>query len=120
MPAPRIAKRSGRALAMASPQLVSERIVSRSASGIHARASQAYHREVMFPKNAWYVASWAEDLVAQPVARRICNEPIVLYRDASGRACALIDRCCHRGAPLSAGRVSSEGLQCGYHGLVFA
>jgi len=74
----------------------------------------------MFPKNAWYVASWADDLHAQPVARRICNEPVVLYRDASGRAGALVDRCCHRGAPLSAGRVTPEGLECGYHGLVFA
>jgi vanillate O-demethylase monooxygenase subunit len=74
----------------------------------------------MFPRNAWYVASWSDDLVARPLARRICNEPIVLYRDANGRACALVDRCCHRGAPLSAGRVTHEGLECGYHGLVFA
>src|SRR5262245_44196886 len=74
----------------------------------------------MFPKDAWYVASWADDLGTQPLARRICNGPIVLYRDAAGRAGALVDRCCHRGAPLSAGRVTDEGLECGYHGLVFA
>jgi phenylpropionate dioxygenase-like ring-hydroxylating dioxygenase large terminal subunit len=27
--------------------------------------------------------------------------------------------CCHRGAPLSLGRVTELGIECGYHGLVF-
>src|ERR1700722_7792399 len=32
---------------------------------------------------------------------------------------ALLDMCCHRGAPLHMGKVIEEGLQCGYHGLIF-
>jgi phenylpropionate dioxygenase-like ring-hydroxylating dioxygenase large terminal subunit len=32
---------------------------------------------------------------------------------------ALEDRCCHRSAPLSAGVVIGNDIQCGYHGLVF-
>jgi phenylpropionate dioxygenase-like ring-hydroxylating dioxygenase large terminal subunit len=39
--------------------------------------------------------------------------------DAEGKVSGLVDRCCHRGAPLSLGKVTPEGLQCGYHGLVF-
>lgn len=73
----------------------------------------------MFIRNAWYVAAWADELGEAPLARRICNEPVVLFRDAAGRAGALADMCCHRGAPLHLGTVTPEGLQCGYHGLVF-
>jgi phenylpropionate dioxygenase-like ring-hydroxylating dioxygenase large terminal subunit len=73
----------------------------------------------MFIRNAWYVAAWADEIEAGPLARRICNEPVVLYRDASDKAGALIDMCCHRGAPLHMGRVVEEGLECGYHGLIF-
>jgi phenylpropionate dioxygenase-like ring-hydroxylating dioxygenase large terminal subunit len=74
----------------------------------------------MFLRNAWYVAAWSDELTHKPIARRICNDPIVLYREQDGTAAALFDSCCHRGAPLSLGTVIDAGLQCGYHGLVFA
>jgi len=32
---------------------------------------------------------------------------------------ALEDRCCHRHAPLSAGRREGDSIRCGYHGLKF-
>ena len=73
----------------------------------------------MFIRNAWYVAAWADEIGTSPLARRILNEPVVLYRDAQGHAAALIDMCCHRGAPLSIGTVVEDGIQCGYHGLIF-
>jgi len=73
----------------------------------------------MFVKNAWYVAAWADELREAPVGRRICNEAIVLFRDATGRASALADYCCHRSAPLSAGKLVEAGLECGYHGMVY-
>ena len=41
----------------------------------------------------------------------------VLFRDGSGICRALIDRCAHRRAPLSLGRITPEGLiECPYHG----
>jgi len=73
----------------------------------------------MFIRNAWYIAAWADELKQKPLARRICNDTIVLFRDQSGRPAALLDRCCHRSAPLSLGKVVAEGIQCGYHGLTF-
>lgn len=73
----------------------------------------------MFVKKAWYVGAWSADLSTKPMARHICGEPIVLFRDLKGRAAGLKDACCHRAAPLSAGRVVADGLECGYHGLVF-
>jgi vanillate O-demethylase monooxygenase subunit len=73
----------------------------------------------VFIGDAWYMAAWADELSSNPFPRRICNQPIVLYRSSDGEAAALYDSCCHRGAPLSVGSVIDEGLQCGYHGLVF-
>jgi len=73
----------------------------------------------MFIRNAWYVAAWSDEISATPLARRICGEPVVLFRDAEGQPAALLDMCCHRGAPLHLGKVEADGIVCGYHGLVF-
>ena len=73
----------------------------------------------MFIRNAWYVGAWSDEISLKPLVRRICNEPVVLFRDADGHSAALLDMCCHRGAPLHLGRVEAEGIVCGYHGLVF-
>ncbi|MGH7073384.1 MAG: Rieske 2Fe-2S domain-containing protein [Stellaceae bacterium] len=73
----------------------------------------------MFVRNAWYIAAWDDELTDQPLARRILGEPVVLFRDRAGKAAAIADRCCHRGTPLSLGEVVEQGLQCGYHGMVF-
>ncbi|MBF22982.1 aromatic ring-hydroxylating dioxygenase subunit alpha [Neopusillimonas maritima] len=73
----------------------------------------------MYIQNAWYIAAWKHEVSQKPFARRICNEPIVLFRDKSNKIWAVEDRCCHRGAPLRFGKVVDSGLQCGYHGLVF-
>jgi vanillate O-demethylase monooxygenase subunit len=72
-----------------------------------------------FVRNAWYVAAWPEELGNGLLGRTIMNEPIVLFRDRAGKAAALEDRCCHRGAPLTHGSLVEAGLQCGYHGLIF-
>src|SRR3954447_25893634 len=76
-------------------------------------------KAAMLPRNAWYIGAWADELGARPRDRRICNEPIVLFRDSAGRAAALADRCCHRAAPLHLGEIVEGGIQCGYHGLTF-
>ncbi len=73
----------------------------------------------MFIRNAWYVAAWAHQIGATPLGRRICDEPVVLYRGQDGKVGALEDRCCHRGTPLSLGKTTPLGIECGYHGLTF-
>lgn len=70
-------------------------------------------------RNVWYVACWARELQAKPLGRRILDTPVVLFRGEQGRVGALQDRCCHRAAPLSLGRIKGDLLQCGYHGLCF-
>jgi phenylpropionate dioxygenase-like ring-hydroxylating dioxygenase large terminal subunit len=72
-------------------------------------------------RNVWWVAMWSQDLgQGQLVARRILDEPLVFYRDEHGRAVALTDRCAHRWAQLSAGKLLANGhLACPYHGLEY-
>jgi vanillate O-demethylase monooxygenase subunit len=74
----------------------------------------------MFLRNNWYVAGFGSEIGETPLARRICDEPVVLFRTASGQAAALEDRCIHRGMPLSAGgECSGDIIRCPYHGLEF-
>lgn len=70
-------------------------------------------------KNHWYVAAEASELKAKPLARVLAGEQIVLFRDASGRAAALRDRCSHRNVQLSRGWVKDGCLTCPYHGWRF-
>jgi phenylpropionate dioxygenase-like ring-hydroxylating dioxygenase large terminal subunit len=76
-------------------------------------------RTSKFAQNAWYVAGWSHEISSKPLARRICNVPIVLYRELDGSAAALLDACVHRGAPLSLGTVEDRGIRCNYHGMIF-
>jgi vanillate O-demethylase monooxygenase subunit len=72
-----------------------------------------------FVRNAWYVASWAFELGAEPLAKTILEENIVLWRGGDGVPRAAENVCPHRFLPLSKGRVRGNDLQCGYHGLTF-
>lgn len=70
-------------------------------------------------RNCWYVAGWSSDFGRDPVQRWLLGDPVVIYRRANGSAVALEDRCVHRMAPLSAGRVEDDAIRCMYHGLKF-
>jgi phenylpropionate dioxygenase-like ring-hydroxylating dioxygenase large terminal subunit len=73
----------------------------------------------MFLRNSWYAAAWASEVQNNLLARRIVDEPILLYRLTNGEPAALIDRCPHRFAPLSRGCKMGDHIRCGYHGLTF-
>lgn len=70
-------------------------------------------------KNHWYVCAWSHEVTREPMQRWIADEPLVFWRREDGTAAALADRCPHRDAPLSLGRVVGDNIQCGYHGLEF-
>lgn len=76
--------------------------------------------QAAFIRNIWYVVAWSSDVVDQPIGCSLIGEPIVLYRRADGTVVALEDRCPHRHAALSMGRVEGDELRCMYHGLKFA
>lgn len=73
-----------------------------------------------FVRNTWYAAGWSHELMDKAlVARKILNEPIVLFRSPEGGPVALADRCPHRFVPLHKGKFKDGILECGYHGLCF-
>lgn len=72
-------------------------------------------------RNCWYQAGWTDEVsVGIPLVRRILDEPILFYRTDGGELAALLDRCPHRFAPLSAGKIDGDNVVCGYHGLGFS
>jgi phenylpropionate dioxygenase-like ring-hydroxylating dioxygenase large terminal subunit len=73
----------------------------------------------MYVRNAWYVAAWDHEIGRDMLRRILLDEPVVLYRSVEGKPVALEDRCCHRQAPLSMGKLIGDVVKCPYHGLEF-
>lgn len=74
----------------------------------------------MFLRDCWYVAAWDHEVHRLKLMRRlVLGDAVVFYRDSAGKVVALEDRCCHRHAPLSMGKVTGDNVECRYHGLVF-
>jgi len=73
----------------------------------------------MYARNAWYVAAWDHEVTRTMKRRILLDEPVVLYRKDDGAPVALEDRCCHRQAQLSLGKLVGNVVQCPYHGLQF-
>jgi phenylpropionate dioxygenase-like ring-hydroxylating dioxygenase large terminal subunit len=81
---------------------------------------QPRRKNVVRILDAWYAACRSESLGDKhPLPRMVVGLPLVLFRDKSGRAAALLDRCPHRNVPLSLGSVHDGELKCGYHGWRF-
>lgn len=70
--------------------------------------------------NCWYAAAWENEIEdGKGLARTFLEKPVVIFRGESGKYVALDDRCCHRAAPLSMGRVEGDCIRCMYHGMVY-
>lgn len=71
-------------------------------------------------EHAWHAVVQTSELGDEPVQVWLLGRPWCLVRTENGRLAGWADRCPHRLAPLSAGRVKGDGIQCGYHGWTFA
>ena len=69
--------------------------------------------------NTWYMGAWSNEVSDRPMARRLLGAGTMLYRKPDGGIVAMRDRCPHRFAPLSKGKLVGDGIECPYHGLVF-
>lgn len=72
-----------------------------------------------YPLNCWWVAAFADEVGRSPLARWLLDTPVVMYRTQAGEVVALEDRCPHRQAPLSIGKIQGDAIECGYHGFQF-
>ena len=78
---------------------------------------------VFEPLGAWYPIYFLEDLNRHKLARFILLDTnLVIWWDKSAEIWRVFeDKCPHRLAPLSEGRVNEQGLlECPYHGWAFA
>ena len=74
----------------------------------------------MFLKDCWYVAALDHELIdGKLMGRTLLGEHVLLFRGESGKVVALNDRCPHRGALLSKGRLEGDGVRCMYHGIKY-
>ena len=67
----------------------------------------------------WYPIALAEDIAPGPVGIQVLGRRYVLWRSDDGSLTAAPDRCPHREAPLSEGRMVDGCVQCPYHGWRF-
>lgn len=71
-------------------------------------------------KNQWYpILESGEILQNRPVGVTRLGEKLVFWRDRNGVPHCLKDKCVHRGAALSAGKVIHNHLQCPFHGFEY-
>jgi vanillate O-demethylase monooxygenase subunit len=73
--------------------------------------------ENVYLRNAWYAAAWSSEVGRALLERTLLEQPVVLYRKEDGTAVAIGNRCAHRLAPLSLGKLIGDTVQCPYHGL---
>ncbi|MGE4595175.1 MAG: aromatic ring-hydroxylating dioxygenase subunit alpha [Gammaproteobacteria bacterium] len=68
----------------------------------------------------WHPVFLSKDLDEQPVAIKILDEELVIFRDKSGNLGLVHKHCPHRQASLEFGMCTDSGIQCCYHGWHFA
>jgi phenylpropionate dioxygenase-like ring-hydroxylating dioxygenase large terminal subunit len=68
----------------------------------------------------WYPVAFSHEVQSSPLAVRLLDERIALYRLADGEVNAASDLCIHRGAPISLGTIEGSEIVCKYHGLRYS
>ncbi len=70
--------------------------------------------------NQWYAVLDSNELPrGKPIGVTRFGEKLVFFRNSKGVPVCLYDRCCHRGAALSYGKVIGDHVQCPFHGLEY-
>ena len=64
----------------------------------------------------WHPVAYAHTLTDKPLAAKLLDEHLVVWRGADGKPKALRDLCIHRGTALSLGVAYGDEIMCPYHG----
>jgi phenylpropionate dioxygenase-like ring-hydroxylating dioxygenase large terminal subunit len=67
-------------------------------------------------RHCWQPVARLEDLEDGPQRAVLLDEPLAVFLTGNGEAAVVADRCAHRGALLSMGKVCGDSIQCPYHG----
>ena len=71
-------------------------------------------------RHCWQPVARLEDLADGPRRAVLLDQPLAIFLTESGEVAVVADRCAHRGAQLSMGKVCGESIQCPYHGWEWA
>jgi nitrite reductase/ring-hydroxylating ferredoxin subunit len=71
---------------------------------------------VLALRHCWQPVARLEDLKDGPQRAVLLDEPLAVFLTESGEVAVVADRCAHRGALLSMGKVCGDSIQCPYHG----
>jgi nitrite reductase/ring-hydroxylating ferredoxin subunit len=71
-------------------------------------------------RHCWQPVARLEDLKDGPQRAVLLDQPLAVFLTESGEVAVVADRCAHRGALLSMGKVRGESIQCPYHGWEWA
>jgi len=75
---------------------------------------------VLALRHCWQPVARIEDLAHGPQRAVLLGEALAVFLTESGKAAVVADRCAHRGASLSMGKVAGDSIQCPYHGWEWA
>ncbi|CAL8468054.1 g7593 [Coccomyxa elongata] len=74
------------------------------------------YKEFAWERNWYPVAISADVDGSKPIPVTLLGKKLVLWEVSEGEWSCVSDRCAHRYAPLSEGRVQDGDIQCAYHG----
>ena len=70
--------------------------------------------------NMWYAVLDSKEVKQnKPLFAKRLNKNLVFWRDSNNNICCIDDKCCHRGASLSHGKICENNVACPFHGFQF-
>ena len=70
--------------------------------------------------NMWYAVLDSKEVKPnKPLFAKRLNKNLVFWRDSNNNICCIDDKCCHRGASLSHGKICGNNVACPFHGFQF-
>jgi phenylpropionate dioxygenase-like ring-hydroxylating dioxygenase large terminal subunit len=71
-------------------------------------------------KNQWYAILDSKQVKKnKTIGVTRLTEKLVLWRDVNGDVNCIFDKCCHRGASLSEGKIIGDHIECPFHGFQY-
>lgn len=70
-------------------------------------------------ENQWYAILESKEVKNKTIGVTRINEKLVLWRNDKGEIRCIYDKCCHRGASLSLGKIIDDHIECPFHGFQY-
>jgi phenylpropionate dioxygenase-like ring-hydroxylating dioxygenase large terminal subunit len=86
----------------------------------HPRGVPSSEEVSLALRRCWQPVARLQDLERGPQRAVLLGEALAVFLTESGEPAVIADRCAHRGASLSMGKVRGESVQCPYHGWEWA